>query len=217
MKYVLFDMDGVLLDSEAGAFEMYQKSLRKIGVEISLEELLEQYVGKTSLQISTEILEKYSIQMTPEEFLKLHRSGGSFYAVSDKVVPMEGVVDFLEFLWENGVRMAAVSSTTSVNVLTALNRMGLLKYFDAVICSDMLEQGKPSPEGYLKALGLLKGIPEECIIIEDSAIGVQAGKNAKITVCAYKGASYQQDTSAADMEVYTYQELKEELIKKYHL
>lgn len=217
MKYALFDMDGVLLDSESGAFRMYQETLKQIGIEISLEELLERFVGKTSIQISEKIMEENGSPMKPEEFLKLHRSKGSFYAISDEVVPMEGVVDFLSFLKERKVRMAVVSSTTAVNVLSALNRMKILNFFEAVVCSDMICHEKPSPEGYLKALELLEGCPEECVIVEDSAIGVQAGLNAGIRVFAYKGASYKQDTSTADLEVYTYEELKEYLILNHYL
>lgn len=214
MKYVIFDMDGVLLDSETGAFRTLQESLRQIGIEESLESLLETYVGKTSRRIVEELLEKHHSSVTPDEFMKLHHARGSYYAVSDEVKPMEGLEEFLIFLRDRKVRMAVVSSTSSRNVLTALNRMRLLKYFDAVVCSDALAESKPSPEGYLKAVHYLNADRSECIVIEDSPVGIQAGKNAGIYVVGYKGATHKQDTSKADLEVYTYEELKNKLMKK---
>lgn len=213
MKYMIFDMDGVLLDSETGAFEMYRESLQLIGIDVTLETLLHDYVGMTSPAIAKEILEKYGSKKTVEEFLAFHRSRGSYYEISDEVKPMEGLLDFLDMLKGNGVRMAMVSSTSSRNVLTALNRMKILSYFDAVVCGDVLNNSKPNPEGYLKAVEYLEAKKEECVIVEDSAIGIQAGKNAGIYVVGYKGAAHIQDTSEADMEVFSYSELKKNLIK----
>lgn len=207
MKAVLFDMDGVLLDSEIPGFSMFRDSFRSIGIEVSLDELLS-YIGKTSLDIAQLVLEKHNVKLTAEEFIKIHRGRGSFYAVSDQVVPFENELEFIKKLYEKGIRMAVVSSTSTVSVITALNRMHLLQYFDVVICSDMLGgKVKPAPDGYLKAAELLGVSAEECIIIEDSPAGIEAGKSAGMFVIGLKASEYKQDTSKADIEMSSYKEL----------
>lgn len=207
MEAVLFDMDGVLLDSEIPAFTMFQESLNSVGVEVDLEELLA-CIGKTSLEIAESFLKKNNSHLTVAEFMKIHRSRGSFYAVSDKVVPFEGEIEFIKMLQKRGIRMAVVSSTSTVSVITALNRMHLLQYFDAVVCSDMLGgKSKPAPDGYLKAAEFLGKSPEKCIVIEDSPTGIQAGKSAGMFVIGFKASECKQDTSKADIEVSDYQEL----------
>lgn len=200
------------MDSEPPAFRRFQESLRMVGVEASLDELLG-YVGKTTRQIADAILQKYKPEVKTEDFLKLHQSRGSFYAVSDEVKPMEGLVDFLEEQKSRRMKLAVVSSTSSVSVVTALNRMKLLKYFDAVVCGDMVKEGKPSPEGYLKALAFLGCKPEEALVIEDSPTGISAGKSAGAYVIGYKGSEHKQDTSGADWEVSHYRELMGEAFR----
>lgn len=217
MKAILFDMDGVLLDSEPLAFEMFRESLEKIGVQITLQELLDRYVGWYSEAIIQDILKRKNIEYPIEKFFKMHRSKGSFYVVSKKLEPIQGVVSLLEEIKKNDkIRLGVVSSTGSANVLTALNRMEVLSYFDVVICKEMVENKKPSPEGYLKAAAQLHCSPENCIVVEDTKIGIQAGKAAGMFVAGYKGLSYEQDTSDADLEVYSFEELlNSSVLKKF--
>jgi HAD superfamily hydrolase (TIGR01509 family) len=206
MKSVLFDMDGVILDSEIGAFSMMRDTLLRKGIDVSVETLLS-YTGKSSITIAAELVKKYNLNQSAEEFLEEHRSYGNYYADFPDLRPMPGLLECLEKLRNNNVSMAIVSSTSSKSVLFALNRLSLIKYFDVIICGDMVKKTKPSPEGYLLASKWLESKPEECIIIEDSPIGIQAAKNAGIKVIAYKGSAHIQDTSAADIEVNTFSEL----------
>lgn len=205
MKCVLFDFDGVIIDSEIGAFEHFRKSLKRTGIDITLDELLK-YIGKSSLEITTELFNKNNINRDPQEFLVERRNSGSYYEVSELLI-MPGLIEFLETLKSKNIKMAVVSSTSSRSVVTALNRLSLLKYFDAIICGDMVKETKPSPEGYLKAAKLLNANPDDCIVIEDSPIGIQAGKNAGMKVIGFTGSTHVQDTSNADIEVKSFTEL----------
>lgn len=209
IKGVLFDMDGVILDSERGAFSLLQKTLRYMGVVVTAEELLE-YVGRHTTDIAESLIQRFNLKMTAEEFQAKNRKTGNYYADSE-LTPMEGLVDLLIYLKAQGVKTGVVSSTRSPNVLTALNRMHLLTYFDVLVCGDMVTEVKPSPEGYLKAVALLGVEKEGCLIIEDSPIGIQAGKNAYITVIGYKGTEIKQDTSQADIEVHSFAEIRNEI------
>ena len=213
MKYALFDMDGVLLDSERGSFAIVQNSLEQIGISEPVDDLMERYVGMTPRAIGEDIIRRHRKNIPVEDFLSIHLNRGSYYEVCEDLRPTEGLVDFLEFLRERKVRMAVVSSTPSRNVLIALNRMKILSYFEAVVCGDTLSTSKPSPEGYLKAAEYLGAEPSECMVIEDSKAGVQAGKNAGMFVAAYKETSPGQDTSGADLEVFSFRELEEALTR----
>ena len=199
-------MDGVLLDSEVGAFEIMRKTLSRLNVELDIEELLK-YIGKTSAQIANELVAKYNMGITGEQLRDKYRETGNFYADSDDVVPMPGLVKFLEVLRMDGVKTAVVSSTSSKNVITALNRMGIVKYFDAVICGDMVTNPKPDPEGYLKAAKLVDVLPNDCLVIEDSPHGISAGIAAGMTVVGFSGSEIQQDISRAAMKAASFDEL----------
>jgi beta-phosphoglucomutase len=213
MKCILFDFDGVIIDSEIGAFDHFRKSLKRKGINITLDELLK-YTGKRSLEITTELFKKNNIAQDPQEFLKENRNYGSYYEVSELQI-MPGLIDFLELLSGRSIKTAVVSSTSSRSVVTALNRLSLVKYLDAIICGDMVKSPKPSPEGYLKASKFLNAKPVECIVIEDSPIGIQAGKNAGMKVIGFKGSTHKQDTSTADFEFKSYKELMDFFNKTY--
>lgn len=206
VKCICFDMDGVLLDSEVGAFEIMRKTLSRLNVELDIEELLK-YIGKTSAQIANELVAKYNMGITGEQLRDKYRETGNFYADSDDVVPMPGLVKFLEVLRMDGVKTAVVSSTSSKNVITALNRMGIVKYFDAVICGDMVTNPKPDPEGYLKAAKLVDVLPNDCLVIEDSPHGINAGIAAGMTVVGFSGSEIKQDISCAAMKAASFDEL----------
>ena len=214
MRYVIFDMDGVLLDSELGFFSMFRETLRTVGIEETLENLLSRYVGMTTRAIAADLIRVHHAKITVDEFMAMKDHEGCFYAGSDAVKPFDGLCEFLDFLQGRGIRMAVVSSTLSKDVLAALNRMRILKWFDAVVCGDAVTESKPSPQGYRKAMEFLGAAPSECLIIEDSRNGVQAAINAGAAVAAFKGSVVRQDTSKACLEAYSYDELREKLLEK---
>lgn len=206
-RAVLFDMDGVLLDSEIAAFQLLLQTLAQKGVELSLNCLLERYVGLSSDAIYAALIETYGFKLTVHEFREEHqRCSGNYYR-DGTLKPMPGLLDFLEHLRSKGIPMAVVSSTGADNVLFALNRLSILKYFDAVIGGDMVTRTKPSPEGYRMAASYLHAVASECLAIEDSPVGIQAAKNAGTMVAGYKGSLHQQDTSKADIQIGSFYDL----------
>lgn len=211
-KCILFDMDGVLMDSEVGSFSYTQKILEERGIRIPLEKLLEN-VGKTSVQTAERLIKEYFIDETVEEFLHKNRLRGNYYANCEYLPVMVGIYDFLTMLQKKEIRMAVVSSTRSESVLTALNRSGILHWMDAVICGDMVKNPKPDPEGYLTAARLLGANSAECVVFEDSPTGIKAARAAGMKTIAFKGSVLKQDTSKADMEFSCYKECEENIEK----
>jgi HAD superfamily hydrolase (TIGR01509 family) len=208
MNAVLFDMDGVLIDSETPSFALLHKTLAKQGIDISLKDLLADYTGVNSNAIYAALIERFGLNKTVDEFRRDHRRiSGSFY-VDGELLPMPGLIRFMDYLCKRNIKMAVVSSTSGANVLAALNRLSLIRYLDAIVTGDMVGRPKPSPEGYLAAVRYLRVKPAECLVIEDSPIGIRAAKNAGIFVVGFKGSEHIQDTSAADKEKNSFEGLE---------
>lgn len=205
---VLFDMDGVMIDSEIGGYHFIHSALKASGVDVPWEVLF-QKIGRSTRTIVRDLIAEYNLKRDEEELLLSIRTYGNYYRDDESLKPMDGLLSFCKWLSEQQVTMGVVSSTSARSVLFALNRLGVLSFFSVVICGDMVENTKPSPEGYQTAMRMLDVSPEDCIIIEDSVLGIQAGKNAGACVIGFKGSEIEQDTSAADYEAKTFEECKE--------
>ena len=144
------------------------------GVEYSPEEL-EQFVGKTSVSIAETMVRTHDLPLTPQEFLAEEaRHCGSFYLDSPELALFPGAEEFLDHLRERGIGTALVSSTSSKSVLSALDRFGMVRRFDAIVCRDMVSNTKPSPEPYLTAARFLGAQAGDCLVVEDALAGIDA-------------------------------------------
>lgn len=207
IQAVLFDMDGVLIDSEEAAFDRLRNTLAHKQVDIPLRSLVGEYVGMRSGDIYENLIKRYGFDQTVDEFVREHRQISGSYYLDGELVMMPGLTGCLDFLQQQGVQMAVVSSTHSRSVLGVLNRLSLLRYFSAVVCGDHVQHPKPSPEGYQMAAAFLGAEAKDCLVVEDSPLGIGAAIRAQMRVAAFKGAAHVQDTSQADWEFCSYEEL----------
>lgn len=202
---VLFDFDGVIADTEASNARYLGKALAVFGIAITPEDE-GRMVGVNDREILEELLRRADPPVTVERLLEERRRQGNTYEDYPGLAPMPGLLPFLRRLRAEGIRTALVTSTSSRLILAALNRMGMTTLFDAILCGDMVEKRKPSPEGYQKAMALLGAAPERSVVIEDSPVGIRAGKSTGALVAAYKCGSLLQDTSQADFEIRDYRD-----------
>ncbi len=208
---VLFDFDGVIADTESSNARYLGKALAVFGVAVTPEDE-RRMVGVNDREILEELLQREGYAViraysgTVERLLEERRRQGNTYENEPSLSPMPGLLPFLWRLRAAGIRTALVTSTSSRLILAALNRMGMSALFDAILCGDMVEKRKPSPEGYQKAMALLGAAPERSIVIEDSPVGIRAGKSAGALVAAYKCGSFSQNTSQADFEIWDYED-----------
>lgn len=208
MKYILFDMDGVLVDSEPIYLGRLQEHMRHHGVEYTREQLL-RFVGMPSPKAARILVEDNALPMTPEEFwAEENRLFGNLYEVSPELELFDGVRELLTLLGERGVKTALVSSTSSKGILAVLDRFRLMRCFDAIVSREMVENHKPSPEPYETAARYLGAQAGDCVVVEDSGMGIAAGKAAGMTVIAMKASVIKQDTSGADLEVEDHRQLR---------
>lgn len=202
IRFVLFDFDGVIADTEESNAAYLQRALRHYGVTLSEEER-RSLLGINDPSRLEHFLLRADRPVTLEAFRDYRKSLGNTYE-NGQLEPMPGVCSVLEDLRKKGISTALVSSTSTHLIEAGLHRLGLMSYFDVVICGDMVRNRKPDPEPYQKAMQYLGADPRECLIIEDSPAGIQAGKAAGAWVVGFRGSRIIQDTSQADFQLDTF-------------
>ena len=179
MKYkaVVFDMDGVIFDSERLVLKCWKEAAEKYGIR-DIEKVFYKCIGTNRAQTKEITMDYYGEDFPYAEFRaeasRLYHSrydGGR--------LPMKpGVVELLEFLKAQGIRVALASSTRYEVVYQEIRDAGILPYFQNLTCGDMVTVSKPNPEIFLKACEALSVAPEEAIAIEDSFNGIRAAHRA---------------------------------------
>lgn len=206
LECVLFDFDGTLADTEMYNIEYFSLAMECFGVTVT-EEDKDALIGNTDPGIIQRILSRSPLKVSMDEWRKVRQSVGNTYEHDERLKPAPGVPEMLSALKGKGLKLAVVSSTATHLVTAALKRLSLYDFFDLVLCGDEFPKRKPDPAPYLLAMERLGVKAEDCIVVEDSPSGIQSGKAAGAYVIAYKGGSYEQDTSKADFEIKDFSEL----------
>lgn len=174
---VVFDMDGVIFDSERLVIECWKVIADKYGIE-NIEEACFECLG-INAALTKELMKKRYGEEFPYDAYKKEMSA-LFHsrAAGGKLPQKEGIAELLTFLKENRIPTAVASSTRREVVIRELEEGGLLPYFDQVICGDMVKRSKPEPDIFLKACESLSADPAEAFAIEDSYNGIRAAARA---------------------------------------
>lgn len=197
MKAVLFDMDGVLLDSEEYICKAGIEMFKEKGYTVAPEDFLE-FTGMGENRYLGGVAEKHGI---PFELEKDKARTYKIYAemVAGKLEAFEGVVDFIEKCRSRGLKLAVASSADPPKVNINLEEIGIPKStFGTVVTGMDIEHKKPAPDIFLKAAAQLGVDASECLVIEDAISGVAAGKAAGAKVLALTTAFSAQELSEAD-------------------
>jgi len=170
---VIFDMDGVIVDTNPFHKETINQFCEKYGFRLSEEELRNKIYGRTNREWITNLfgtLTEEQLQAYAFEKEQLFRD---VYAKNIK--PIKGLLSFLDLLEQNNIPRSIATSAPRANVDFVLAGTGIGKYFDVILDESMVSHGKPHPEIYLKSAKALNLPNAQCIIIEDSLSGIQAG------------------------------------------
>jgi HAD superfamily hydrolase (TIGR01509 family) len=177
---VLFDMDGVIVDSNLYHKLAFEAFLKRHNVSLTDEELKTQVYGRTNAEIMRFIFkDNFSIERGE---VWADEKEAIFRELYEEVSPVKGLVPFLQTLKANGVKTAVGTSAPKLNLDFILDKINVRQYFDALLHSADVQFGKPNPEIYLKAASRLNTAPSNCIVIEDSLPGVKAGLDAGMKV-----------------------------------
>jgi len=197
IEAVLFDMDGVLVDSETYICQAGMAMFAEKGYPVSAEDFLP-FTGMGENRYLGGVAEKHRI---PFDLEKDKARTYEIYAdlVRGKLSPLDGVHDFIHKCLDRGLKMAVASSADPVKVNINLEEIGLGKeLFQAVVTGLDIEHKKPAPDIFLKAAGLLGANPKRCLVVEDAISGVAAGKVAGSRVLALTTSFSPSELSRAD-------------------
>lgn len=177
MKAVVFDMDGVIFDSETLVIQMWKVVAEKYGIE-DIEATCRECLGTNAAVSKEKFSERYGQEFPYDKYKKEMSDLFHANAAGGKLKQKPGIRELLEYLQKNHIKAAVASSTRREVVMRELEEGGLLPYFDKVICGDMVQRSKPEPDIYLEACRQIQEQPEECYAIEDSYNGIRAAKRA---------------------------------------
>ena len=199
-KGILFDMDGVLVDSEPLFHKAVNMMVERCGAAPITEEENNRYLlGTTVEETWIRVKELRDVPQTPEELLAGYNEVVKEVLRSD-LVPRPGVKDLIAEAQRRGLPIAVASSSLREWVNLKLSVIGLTDAFAIKLGGDDIENGKPAPDIYIKAAGLIGLEASECIAIEDSPIGLAAASSSgAYTVCTLTDSTRHLDLSAADI------------------
>lgn len=199
-RAVIFDCDGVLIDSEPLALRGLQEALREIGVNEPMASL-SRFCGRSHVEtvnlLETESGKRLSVHELVNRIEECYRD----LASSEGVHPCNGVQSLLTSLSERNIPFTLASSGSRAKVQFSLRASGLESAFPRFVCADDVCRAKPAPDLYLSAAALLGLPPQECLAIEDAPSGVQAAGNAGMRVIGVTTSFPAEALSAAEAVV----------------
>jgi HAD superfamily hydrolase (TIGR01509 family) len=181
-KGLIFDMDGVLIDSNPWHLKSWLQYAKQLGLELKEEEFPTRVYGKTNEEILRHAFPEESemqIRAWSDEKEALYRT-----MFEPEFSLAEGLTDFLAELREKGIPMAVASNAPKANVDFALDLGGIRSFFDVVLFAGLVPRPKPAPDIYIESARLLGFVPEDCAVIEDSPTGLEASVAAGCTSIA---------------------------------
>lgn len=177
---VVFDMDGVLFDTERIGVQCWTEAAEPTGLQ-NAREIARMCIGRTIPGTKEVFMEEAAKQGVALDFEKLHEDCARLILEKEERdgLPVKpGVHEILEYLYERKIPVALATSSKKDIVLSHLEKTGITKYFRKIVTGDMVSHGKPAPDIYIKACEELEAAPENVIAIEDSFNGIRSASAA---------------------------------------
>ncbi len=198
LRAILWDMDGVIVDTYAGHLASWTQALEEVGQSFN-EETFKRTFGMNNRLILKTIygrdLEESFVQQVSDRKEELFRAD-----IRGKVQALPGVLEWLKRFQDMGLKQAVASSAPQANIDALMDELGIRNYFQAEAAGATL-RGKPDPAVFLLAAKLLEVEPRECLVIEDSIAGVEAGVRSGGRVLAVLTTNPAEKLSAAHLIV----------------
>ncbi|MBP7496873.1 MAG: HAD family phosphatase [Bacteroidales bacterium] len=210
---VIFDMDGVIIDNISYHIDALNIFCKKYNCTYTDEEFKTYLSGKTVKEVMKFVFRK---NLSKEDLIKYSDEKEELYRDLYKphLKPTTGLLNLLSRLKDENIKTAVATAGPSANVNFVLEGLKIAKYFNAVINGDMVTNGKPHPEIYLKAAKAIDMQPQQCIVIEDSLSGILSGKNAGMKVIGITTVHKKEELYQADYIINNFNELNLEVLNK---
>jgi len=202
VKAIIFDMDGVIIDSEPMHLNLEREIFRRLGFAISDEDHWS-YIGTTSYFMWDDLRNKFALPDAVEALVANERNEYTQYLLStEEFAPIDGLRDLLAMLKRNQFRLAIASSSPLNIIEIVVDRLAIGRYFDVLVSGDQVQRSKPEPDIFLYAAQQMGVQPKNCLVIEDSANGIAAALKANMKSIGFSNpSSGKQDLSQADFVV----------------
>lgn len=194
IKCVIFDMDGVIIDSEEIHKKAYYETFNSIGVNVS-DELYKTLTGSSTINAFQKLVKHFKLSLNPEDLvIKKRKLYVNFFENDPTLHLVKGVESLIKHLYNKQITLVLASSSAMINIDRVFTRFQLHQYFKAKISGADLKESKPNPEIFEKAAILSEVVKEHCIIIEDSDNGIKAANDAGIFVVGYQNPMAEDQT-----------------------
>lgn len=213
VESVIFDMDGVLFDTESIYLKVWKNVFRKYGYKMT-KDIYSQVIATGRENVKKVFLREFGEEL-PIEKMYREKDIALKEEIEKHVYIKEGAVEILTYLKNKNYKVALATSSDRERMNKQLEKASIREYFDEIVCRDEVENTKPNPEIYLKVADKLNVNPKNCLVIEDSLAGVKAAYKANMKVL------HVEDLKKADNEIkkYCYKsfnnllEIKEEIFQ----
>lgn len=211
---IIFDFDGIILDSEPLHFQAWKTTVNRLGIALDYNEYIENYTGQRDRDMIPRLLSDKKVKLSASEMEALVQTKINEYKkITQTMTEPPMVPDFDRFLSDLHQRFTNIGICSGSyrpdidNALVALQKGRFKPYFKTIVTAEDIQEGKPSPEGYLLAAKRLERQPEHCVVIEDSPQGIKAARAAGMLVIGMLTSFSRERLSEADILVENYQEL----------
>mgnify|MGYP006092445155 FL=1 len=210
IKCVIFDMDGVIIDSEEIHKKAYYETFNTLNIEVS-DTLYKSFTGSSTINAFQRLVAHFNLKNDPEELvLDKRKRYVNFFENDPNLHLVAGVEEIIKYFHKKGIILILASSSAMINIDRVFNRFNLNTYFAAKISGADLKESKPNPEIFNKAAILGNISKENCVVIEDSDNGITAANDANIFVFGYANKlSEGQTLENADFVINHFSELKQ--------
>lgn len=217
LKGIIFDMDGVLINSEPFHYRVWKETLKERGVDLDYD-IYKDCIGSTMGFLMGLLHKHYGISFQDSSLVRDMRKKKEELMKKEGYPPLIPYVkELLQKLARQGYRMAVASSSPQLYIEEVTRHWEIGQYFDKLVSGESVEKPKPAPDVFLKAAGELGLRPEECMVVEDSENGCRAARNAGITCMAYYNPdSGKQDLGSAYMVIEGYEEIDSAFMEKVY-
>ena len=210
IKCVIFDMDGVIIDSEEIHKKAYYETFNTLNIEVS-DTLYKSFTGSSTINAFQRLVAHFNLKNDPKELvLDKRKRYVNFFENDPNLHLVAGVEEIIKYFYNKGIILILASSSAMINIDRVFNRFNLNTYFAAKISGADLKESKPNPEIFNKAAILGNISKENCVVIEDSDNGITAANDANIFVFGYANKlSEGQTLENADFVINHFSELKQ--------
>ena len=167
LKTIIFDMDGVIIDSEPQHAKAAVRTFKELGADVDIEYCYS-FIGSSTKKMAETAIKDFSLDISTDELLeKLNKTKKEMHE-KEGYIAVPGVIELIKRLYRDGIQLAIASSSSPKEIETVVKKLGIKKYFEKLVSASQVKHPKPAPDTFLLALEKLGASLEDTVIIKES-------------------------------------------------